>query len=405
MATRTAAEFDANGHEVLGAHGSASGHQVFITRAHQMPRLSWLRRERKRRREIRAGSRMIATATALLFVLGAGLLGVSLAAQYKYLFVQRHQHVPALIEAVSLDVGMLIFSLLALGLARAGKAARVERALILVCAVGSAGMNLAAANDGSLRSVAAYTMPPVFLAIVADRVISVVRRHFLDDDERSAWSVLGLSLVATGRAALYVLRFVAAPPSTVSGARRALLAATPLPELPGGQGRKAIEAPAEPQLIGRDPYDDLFDLWLIGREIERRPHEFAAGEDLPEGIGQCRYCCAVVHTVHDGSVTDHLTPWGVACEVLSPDDDHSDGAADQDDEPEREPLRPGETKTAAFLRVVTVTYGPLAGFPLVNVSRVAGELAPKVDLHPGTARRALKAAVVAATDEALGGVE
>lgn len=329
MATRTAAEFDVNGHEVVGAHGSASGHQVFITRPHQMPRLSWLRRERKRR-EIRPGSRMIAAATALLFVLGAGLLGVSLAAQYKYLFVQRHQHIPALIEAVSLDVGMLIFSLLALGLARAGKAARVERALILVCAAGSAGMNLAAANDGSPRSVAAYTMPPVFLAIVADRVISVVRRHFLDDDERSAWSVLGLSLVATGRAALYVLRFVVAPPSTVSGARRALLAATPLPELPASQGRKSIEGPAEPQLIG-----------------------------------------------------------------------HS--AEGHDDEPERNALAAGETKTAAFLRLVTGTYGPLAGFPLVNVSRVAGQLAPKVDLHPGTARRALKAAVVAATDKALGG--
>ena len=37
-------------------------------------------------------------------------------------------------------------------------------------------MNFAAANDASPKSVLAYVMPPVFLAVVADRV-SVARRH------------------------------------------------------------------------------------------------------------------------------------------------------------------------------------------------------------------------------------
>ena len=117
---------------------------------------------------------------------------------------------------------MTIFSLLALGLARAGQSARIERALVIACALGSAAMNYAAADDGSPRSVAAYVMPPVFLAVVVDRVVAVVRRHVLGDSERSAWT-------GFGRVALYVLRFVLAMPSTAKGLRRQVLILAPLP--------------------------------------------------------------------------------------------------------------------------------------------------------------------------------
>lgn len=55
----------------------------------------------------------------------------------------------------------------------------------------------------------------------------------------------------------------------------------------------------------------------------------------------------------------------------------------------------GETKTARFLALVAERYGPLAGFPLSDVSRVAGELAPEVDLNAGAARTALRARVLA----------
>jgi len=171
------------------------------------------------------GSRLITTATVLLGLLAAGLFVVSLAAQYRYVFAEKHQAIPSMIEAVGLDVGMAIFSLLALGLAMAGQSARVERVLILVCAFGSAGMNYAAANGGSPRSVTAYVVPPVFLAVVVDRVVAVVRRHVIGDGERSAWS-------AFGRAALYGLRFVLALPSTCSGLRQLVLIKTPLPEVP-----------------------------------------------------------------------------------------------------------------------------------------------------------------------------
>ena len=219
-----------NGHDVIGGRQNKR-ESIIVTKPSHFRGLRWLRRAP---RAGKPGSGMIAVATGLLFLLGAGLLAVSLAAQYSYLYRQRHQSATSLVEALALDVGMLIFSLLALGLARAGKPARVERILIMVCAAGSAGMNFAAANDASPRSILAYTMPPVFLAIVADRVISVVRRHFLgDEDARSAWS-------AASRAGLYGLRLVVAAPSTMKGARRVLLNATPLP---------GLDSPAQPKAI------------------------------------------------------------------------------------------------------------------------------------------------------------
>jgi hypothetical protein len=172
------------------------------------------------------GSRLITTATGLLGLLAAGLFVVSLSAQYRYIWAEKHAAIPSVIEAVGLDVGMAIFSLLALGLAMAGQSARVERALIVACAAGSALMNYAAANGGSPRSVAAYVVPPVFLAVVVDRVVAVVRRHVLGGTERSAWAALGR---AAGRVALYGLRFTLALPSTCSGLRRLVLSKTPLP--------------------------------------------------------------------------------------------------------------------------------------------------------------------------------
>jgi hypothetical protein len=170
----------------------------------------------------------------LLTGLGTGLLAVSYAAQYRYVLTERHQSVASAIEAGALDVGLIIFSLLALGLARAGLAARAERGLIMACAAGSAVMNFAPAEASSWRSVLAYCMPPAFLAVVVDRVVVVIRRHVLGMREgRSPWSTAGTGLARAARfaslAALYALRLVLAPASTCTGARRAILAATPLP--------------------------------------------------------------------------------------------------------------------------------------------------------------------------------
>ena len=182
------------------------------------------------------GSALVSAATILLGLLAAGLFVVSLTAQYRYVFAVKHQSVPSAIEAVGLDVGMAVFSLLALGLAMAGQSARIERALIVVCAVASAGQNYAAADVTSPRSVAAYVMPPLFLALVVDRVVAVVRRHVLGDAERSVWAAVGRGLAAVakglGVVLLYLLRLVLAPPSTSAGLRRLVLIAAPLPGRP-----------------------------------------------------------------------------------------------------------------------------------------------------------------------------
>ncbi len=189
------------------------------------------------------GSALVAAATILLGLLAAGLFVVSLAAQYRYVFAVKHQPVPSAIEAIGLDAGMTIFSLLALGLAMAGQPARIERALIVVCAVASAGQNYAAADVTSPRSVAAYVMPPLFLALVVDRVVAVVRRHVLGDAERSVWAAFGrgaaTAVKGLGLVLLYLLRLVLAPPSTSAGLRQVVLNAAPLPEA----ARPAVTVP------------------------------------------------------------------------------------------------------------------------------------------------------------------
>ena len=191
---------------------------------------------RRRRTPHAPGSVLIGTGGWLLALLGAGLFYVSFTGQYKYIFAVRDEDVASAIESGMLDLGMVIFTVLALGLARAGKPARVERALILACAIGSAGMNYLAADLASLRSVIAYTAAPVFLAVVVDRVVAVIRRHARAADETSPWSPLGRFLAGLARAAgllaLYSLRFVLAPPSTVTGLRRVVLNASPLPAPP-----------------------------------------------------------------------------------------------------------------------------------------------------------------------------
>jgi len=187
----------------------------------------------------RPGSVLVAVATGLLFLLGAGLFAVSLDAQYRYVFHAKHQAAASWVEALALDAGMAIFSLLALGLARAGQPARAERGLIMACAAASGVMNYAAANDASPKSVLAYVMPPVFLAVVADRVVSVVRRHALGEDERSPWLTAAPLVV-------YAVRLMLAPPSTAAGLRRWLLLKAPLP----ATREPALARAPKPKAIG-----------------------------------------------------------------------------------------------------------------------------------------------------------
>jgi hypothetical protein len=185
-------------------------------------------------RERAPGSVLIGSAAWLLALVGAGALYVSFSAQRQYVFGARHQDAASIIEALLLDVLLIVFTLLALGLSRAGKSSRTERALILACAIASAYMNVSDADTASPRSVVAYAVAPVALAVVVDRVVAVIRRHVLGVDEVSAWTALGRAVVAavrlSGAVLLYSLRFALAPPSTAKGLRRWVLVVTPLPD-------------------------------------------------------------------------------------------------------------------------------------------------------------------------------
>ena len=197
--------------------------------------------------ERQPGSVLIGLAAWLLALIGAGALYVSFSAQYAYVFHVRHQNIASVIEALLLDLLMIVFTLLALGLSRAGKSSRTERILILACAVASAYMNVSDADTASPRSVVAYAVAPVALAVVVDRVVAVIRRHVLAAEEASAWTAMGRALLAASRVAgvtaLYSLRFVLAPPSTATGLRRMVLDAAPLPGLDAPEEPRAIDPP------------------------------------------------------------------------------------------------------------------------------------------------------------------
>jgi hypothetical protein len=194
------------------------------------------------------GSVLITAAAWLLVAIGGGALYVSFDAQRQYVFAVRHHQAASIIEALLLDLLMIVFTLLALGLSRAGKSSRTERALILACAAASAYMNVSDADTASPRSIAAFILAPLTLAVVVDRVVAVIRRHVLADEEPSAWASAGTTAAAAvrlvGVVALYSLRFTLAAPETAKGLRRAVLNAAPLPGLPAPEEPRAIDPPA-----------------------------------------------------------------------------------------------------------------------------------------------------------------
>ena len=199
------------------------------------------------------GSVLIAVAAWLLALIGGGALFVSFSAQYAYILAVRRQDVASVIEALLLDLLMIVFTLLALGLSRAGQSARAERVLILLCAAASSYMNVSAADLASPRSVAAYAVAPVALAVVVDRVVAVIRRHILADHQTSAWITVGRGAAAaariTGLVLLYLLRFALAAPETARGLRRIVLAATPLPGLPKPPAPETVEPPCTKKAV------------------------------------------------------------------------------------------------------------------------------------------------------------
>ncbi len=223
------------------------------------------------------GSRVIAFATWLLALLGAGLMYVSFDAQYQFILAQKDARAASLIEAAMLDAGMVILSALGIGLARAGQPSRSVRFLIMICAAASAGMNLADADPASWRSVAAYVAAPVFLAVITDRVIAIIRQHVLPLDGESAWAPLGRTAVAVpclaAVVALYLLRTVLAPSGTLRGLRQMVLDAAPVPRMTGGRivCGEPIPCPADGHGIAG---------YEFGRPTEDKADDQGAGQRL-----------------------------------------------------------------------------------------------------------------------------
>jgi hypothetical protein len=179
------------------------------------------------RPQANASGVLLAAASLLLTALAAAMGVVSWHAQYAFIFSVKHQQVASALEALGLDCGAVVFSILGIALARTGRRAVIERALVCVCAAWSCAMNAAGADLSSPRSVGAFVMPPVLFAITSDRLVSVIRRIALGpaadaESQRSAWRTGGLAV-------LYAVRLAAAPVSTVRGGRLALLQATPMP--------------------------------------------------------------------------------------------------------------------------------------------------------------------------------
>jgi len=225
------------------------------------------------------GSRVIAFATWLLALLGAGLMYVSFDAQYRFILAQKDARAASLIEAAMLDAGMVILSALGIGLARAGQPSPSVRFLIMICAAASAGMNLAAAEPASWRSVAAYVAAPVFLAVITDQVIAVIRQYVLPLDAESAWAPLGRAAVAVVRVAvvvaLYLLRTMLAPSGTLRGLRQMVLDAAPVPGTTGACAISGEPIPCPPDDHG-----------IPERELERPTEDKVENRDGDEGAGQ-----------------------------------------------------------------------------------------------------------------------
>ena len=299
-------------------------------------------------REPDTGARLIAAATGALALLGAGLLAVSYAAQRQYLFGARHENWPSVIEALSLDLAMLIFAMLALGLAKKGLPARTERAAVVACAAGSAFMNYLAADISSPRSVTAYVMPPILLALAADRVIAVVRRWVLGQQaaEASVWRSIGRAVAVSG---LYGLRAVMAPIETPKGVRRVILAAASLP----GAAVLPIGAPKD-----------------VAPEVE------ATEDDTSEPAIEAPFeYCGHRFSARIGDYCPHTE---------KPCPDHPNG--------------PGVSKKAVFLRLYRnhADYGNRQ-----LASRTAADLAPRAGLQAGTARSYVYAELASIESKAI----
>jgi hypothetical protein len=158
-------------------------------------------------------------AAVALGVLAAAAAVVSWDAQYTMVRSVKHVPIVAALEAGIPDVGAVIFAALGVALALHGRRALRPRALNAACVGISLAMNALAAGRG-WRDLAIWVMPAALYAVASDTLIGVVRAWALSRQDGNRLADEGPGLLATvGSAALWLLRLVLAPPSTLKGFR------------------------------------------------------------------------------------------------------------------------------------------------------------------------------------------
>jgi hypothetical protein len=281
---------------------------------------------------------LLAAAAGLGVLAGAAAV-VSYAAQYRLVYGARHLAVAAMLEAAIPDAAALVFACLSVALAVHGRRAIRARLLNMASAGASVFMNVIAAAPG-WRDLAVWAMPPTAYALASDTLIGVVRTGAAARHQESTGQVRELSfLAAAGWLALWLLRLTVAPRSTLAGFRAWVIEECPV--APGRLASHPLPAVAMPVPPGS----------TVPQPV--------AGERRPGGApSRRRRRSASLRSAAGGRLR--------------------------------------ETKTARFLALVAEQHGPLAAVPLASVARISAALAPQIDLHPGSARTALRRAVLAA---------
>ena len=269
-----------------------------------------------------------------LCALAGAAAAVSYAAQYRLVYAARHLALAAGLEAAIPDAAALVFAGLGVALAMHGRRAVRARLLNVASAGASVFMNVIAAAPG-WRDLAVWAMPPTAYALASDTLIGVVRAGVIAGHPAAAGLAAETSLLAVlGGLVRWLLRLTLAPRSTLAGFRGWVIE-----ECPVGPGRRAAQA--GPQAV---PFVSQAVPVVPGarRRAARPPGRPHAPRTRP--------------------------PAG----------------------------RAGATKTARFLSLVAETHGPLTDIPLGSVSRISSQIAPHAGLHTGSARAALRRAVIAA---------
>ena len=169
----------------------------------------------------RAGAWWLRSAAVAVGVLAAAAAAVSWQAQYMMVWRVKQAIWVAALEAGIPDIGAVVFAALGIALALHGRRAVRPRALNAVCIGISLVMNALAAGHG-WRDLAIWVMPSALYALASDTLIGVVRAWVLAR-ARDLGETLAedgpTPLSMAGAAALWLLRLVLAPKSTLAGFR------------------------------------------------------------------------------------------------------------------------------------------------------------------------------------------